>query len=1371
MIATKGEYSLTANQNIDFEGGLRRFYWTIDNFDATESRKLKFDGVQIASSGLYVSPSELAVQIVVRKGEFQLERILDSNYKDLTNLHLKLTSQQGQTVAEWDQADWRVDYRFASEPLEPGSYTLGFSFSGLGQEVGSIKQFILNEQPDYEDKGLVVHAQNEAGQPLTGGQALLFVKQPYSVGYGVIGTEYYTDLTYESDKSNDGSFVIPYNELLKGRSYELEVLGTSANGLHEVVYRQAVSREDKEIRLNGSGLKHVTVTADLAKPGDSLIVSGLDDQDRLSGWPVPTPFGDNGQAELYVQSGTKLALQTKLYDANSDSGYLLSGTIDSNSDVSAVDLNGDTVELRMAAGLEHAKIDVNGYMSQDENYAKHYFITKGSQISASYYVESSGYRYTFNKQWNPINQETTIDIGRNFMNTRTDNQYFAAGELNRRVYTDYMDEQENKLVDVTITEIAKLTDSVTSEEDTFTVVDGAKQQLMTVRSDQEGGLVYGKAGTLVGLQQPAQPMTVLNYQTYDSSGHTVGNPLHAFSPTELNANLPLQVGDYALKLNAQNFPDDVIKLAGQANISVVDDGYNFNKQIKIVLPPGYTTEDVQSTESDIQKLGDPKSAGSAWIYKGILNISDPNTLDAAQKYVLHVALHLKAANGESILYYNQVVLTGSQLRELKQIDYPDDAVTTAPEVKDLPTDYSPASPEFEFSVPGSEDNGFRASVFSMSGYAGHFKVEKVIAKPQDYQIVFNGQDDSSTAYNLRRIVHVDASTGKWTIQDPGMYNMKLDVSRPFITFNSRIPGSSLNYYFYYGDDTILRNRAFVSPGKQQFAFVTETNSPEEEPWRLYWISRHSYPMDQNTVVPFTGHVDAASSSLKVAQRTEDGQVILAVEPELMSGDLQLSSISLNKGYFYSDVPGIVTIKDSHQNKIFEAVAYEWTGGFEITKAFELGTYTISYRMPVGPNDEVIVSNSFTVGAGNGNPGGSNPGDNPGGGGGPGGGPGAGIPIGGDGSDTEQPASPNTVTFKPEDIPAPVNGVVTLPIQGSEAAVLPGSMLSGASASYALELAGSNGKVSIPAAVLKQLAGLVSNDQLADAQFSLTLKPVGAKDVSGIVKPSAGTDVQAAGTVYDLKLTITPKGGAPVQLSAFNAPITVTFNVNANADEHLANVYYIAADGSLTYVPAERVNGALVAKVSHFSKYGVLEVSKTFADVSASHWAHDAIAELAAKQIVTGVTTTTFAPNKSVTRAEFTAMLVHALGLSATGSSGFKDVPAGAWYASDVAAAYEHKLIQGISAEAFAPNKSISREEMAVILANALKQLGAASSAPQATTFKDAKDISKWAAEAVNAAFANGLINGDDAGLFKPKGLATRAEAAKMLVNLLHQAAL
>ncbi|WP_036725085.1 S-layer homology domain-containing protein, partial [Paenibacillus forsythiae] len=178
--------------------------------------------------------------------------------------------------------------------------------------------------------------------------------------------------------------------------------------------------------------------------------------------------------------------------------------------------------------------------------------------------------------------------------------------------------------------------------------------------------------------------------------------------------------------------------------------------------------------------------------------------------------------------------------------------------------------------------------------------------------------------------------------------------------------------------------------------------------------------------------------------------------------------------------------------------------------------------------------------------------------------------------------------------------------------------------------------------------------------------------------------------------------------------------------------------------------------------------KTFTDVPAGNWAYAAIAEMAAKQVVDGISLQEFAPERKVTRAEFAALLARALRLSG-GSASFTDVPAGKWYAEEVAAAYEAGIVKGLGAASFKPERTISREEMAAMLVRAWSVLRPedGSEAVSATAFKDQTAISGWARDAVLRTAGLGLMKGRSAAAFMPQGTTTRAEAAQAIANLLN----
>ncbi|MGO4349666.1 M20/M25/M40 family metallo-hydrolase [Paenibacillus sp. MCAF9] len=171
------------------------------------------------------------------------------------------------------------------------------------------------------------------------------------------------------------------------------------------------------------------------------------------------------------------------------------------------------------------------------------------------------------------------------------------------------------------------------------------------------------------------------------------------------------------------------------------------------------------------------------------------------------------------------------------------------------------------------------------------------------------------------------------------------------------------------------------------------------------------------------------------------------------------------------------------------------------------------------------------------------------------------------------------------------------------------------------------------------------------------------------------------------------------------------------------------------------------------------------------WAGDAIKELAGKGIITGISSTSFAPLKQVTRAEFLTMLVRAYQLAdESATANFSDVKTSDWYYASVAAAVKAGLAQGVGEGKFDPNRPITREEMAIMAANALKLINkdaAASDVEGALSkFSDQAKMASYAKEAIALLTEQGVINGMTDGSYAPKGIANRAQAAVIISKLL-----
>ncbi|NIK78274.1 uncharacterized protein YjdB [Paenibacillus castaneae] len=312
---------------------------------------------------------------------------------------------------------------------------------------------------------------------------------------------------------------------------------------------------------------------------------------------------------------------------------------------------------------------------------------------------------------------------------------------------------------------------------------------------------------------------------------------------------------------------------------------------------------------------------------------------------------------------------------------------------------------------------------------------------------------------------------------------------------------------------------------------------------------------------------------------------------------------------------------------------------------------------------------------------------------------------------------------------------------------------------------------IPSDLIRQLSGKLSAEEQKESTISLKLSPLSDTDARNIIAKSSQAvhaDLKLGGDVYDLHLSMTTANGKSVALSKFDKPITIQLKVDSAMNSKWTGIYYISDNGTLEYVGGKYVDGYMIAEISHFSKYAVIEVSKTFIDVPASHWAANVIKELAAKQIVSGTSDTTYEPNRNVTRAEFTTLLVRALKLTEKADVSFADVKSSDWYAEAIAIAVKAGITQGKSAVLFDANARITREEMVTMLMRAHAYVNGKQSVHTDMKFADASQISSWAVESVKSAAALQLIQGRGAGKFDPKGITTRAEAAQVIYNLLNK---
>lgn len=174
---------------------------------------------------------------------------------------------------------------------------------------------------------------------------------------------------------------------------------------------------------------------------------------------------------------------------------------------------------------------------------------------------------------------------------------------------------------------------------------------------------------------------------------------------------------------------------------------------------------------------------------------------------------------------------------------------------------------------------------------------------------------------------------------------------------------------------------------------------------------------------------------------------------------------------------------------------------------------------------------------------------------------------------------------------------------------------------------------------------------------------------------------------------------------------------------------------------------------------------SFKDLDSCQWAVEAIDYLKQNRIVAGKADGIFAPNDPVTREEFVKMMVLALGVhNPNAESTFLDVPAGHWSSSYIQSAMDAELVYGIDDTHFGLGEKISRQDMSVMVYRAMAETAGAAAEVE-LAFADAGDIADYAREAVAQLNQMGIINGISETEFAPRAELTRAQAAKVVYEM------
>lgn len=273
------------------------------------------------------------------------------------------------------------------------------------------------------------------------------------------------------------------------------------------------------------------------------------------------------------------------------------------------------------------------------------------------------------------------------------------------------------------------------------------------------------------------------------------------------------------------------------------------------------------------------------------------------------------------------------------------------------------------------------------------------------------------------------------------------------------------------------------------------------------------------------------------------------------------------------------------------------------------------------------------------------------------------------------------------------------------------------------------------------------------------------DLSGVAyyqAPShggSGSSGGSASTTYTL--TFETNGGSAISKVTKNKGTTIDLAQYAPTKSGATfDGWY--ADKELT---KKITSVKLDANTTVYAKWTEAPVSGLpFGDVKSGDWFYNDVKYVYEKGMMAGTAADVFAPNATTTRAMIVTILYRLEGSPAvTGTSAFVDVPAGQWYTDAVNWAAANQIVKGTSATTFAPNDSITREQMAAILYRYAQYKGYdVTKKADLSGYSDNSQVSAYAKDALAWANAAKLINGVTNTTLAPQGNATRAQVSAIL---------
>lgn len=369
-------------------------------------------------------------------------------------------------------------------------------------------------------------------------------------------------------------------------------------------------------------------------------------------------------------------------------------------------------------------------------------------------------------------------------------------------------------------------------------------------------------------------------------------------------------------------------------------------------------------------------------------------------------------------------------------------------------------------------------------------------------------------------------------------------------------------------------------------------------------------------------------------------------------------------------------------------------------------------------------------------------------------------------------SPFTFALSNPNVVAEVNGNAYTSFQDAVNAVANGGTIEivGGNKNYTATISGSSKTFTVKNTLDSDITVKVNND-------SKTVGKDNGTQSFTYTKPSSGGSSGGSSsgkTTYKVTTSAVNNGGVNASPSSAEKGATITITLSPDKGYKLDKL--TVTDGSGKTVSTVKKSDTVYTFTMPASavKVGVSYVKATetpsetkFNDVSANDWFASAVDYVTGKGMMNGTADNTFSPKANTTRGMVVTVLYRLENQPSTSAASFTDVASGAYYANAVAWANANGIVSGYGSGKFGPNDKVTREQLAAILyryAQYKKYDVSVGEDTNILSYDDAQSISSYAIPAIQWACGAGVVTGKSGSKLDPKGNATRAEVAAMLMR-------